>query len=113
MDNDKRKKERTVPRTARVAGDAAQKTIRTRNKGLNSEADWSSADPERLRRTIVAITRRGCAVQFGRTRDQGAFSVRIVGDGEPYVEYVRPTEDIDLHLEGLIDDFTNGNSGER
>lgn len=96
--------------TKRVArkevAEEQQRPIRNRNRGQGTEAaDWSNAKPELVSEAIAAVTVRNCAIQFGYTRDGGAFCVRVVGDGEPYNEYIRPTEDIDLYLNGLIEDF--------
>lgn len=85
-----------------------QATFRRRNRGGGSvePADWSSVNPALLAGVIHAITKRGFAVQFGYTRDFGAYVVRIVGDGEPFNEYIRPTEDVELHLTGLFEDYS-------
>jgi len=80
--------------------------IRNRARGMsNEEADWSSVDGSKVVAVIAAVAKHHCAIQFGYTRDQGAYCIRIVGDGEPYNEYVRPSEDIDFYLEGLLVDF--------
>lgn len=81
---------------------------RNRHSGIADEFDWTSADANLLANAVVAVTRTGAAVQFGRTRDGGSAVIRIVGDGpEPYNEYVRATENIDVYLQGLADDFEN------
>src|SRR4029450_11992791 len=82
-----------------------QRTFRRANRGGDNVAEWASANPDKVLTVIRAITERGCAVQFGLTRDGGALSVRIVGDGEPYTEYVRPTEDLDQYLIALAASF--------
>lgn len=83
-----------------------QKRIRNRNRGEGiAGADWGEADSGLIAQAITEVTKHKCAIQFGLTRDDGAFVIRIVGDGEPYNEFVRPTEDIDLYLTGLIEDF--------
>jgi hypothetical protein len=83
-----------------------QRVSRRRNRGNAEQADWSAVDAEKLRSVIAAISRANCAVQFGYTRDGGAYVVRVVGDGEPFNEFVRPTEDIDLYLTGLCLDYS-------
>lgn len=82
-----------------------QRSNRRANRHSVGGASYSDADPSKLLRAINNITERGCAVQFGITKDGSAFVVRIVGDGEPYNEFIRPSEDIDLYLEGLSEDF--------
>jgi len=70
--------------------------------------DWSAADPQRIKSAVVAVTREGCAIQFSTTKDGSTLVVRIIGDAdEPYNEYVRPSEDVDLYLQGLCEDFSN------
>jgi hypothetical protein len=91
---------------AREENAEVNRRIRNRNRGAAEEADWSSVDGEKLKEVIAAIAKHNCAVQFGYTRDKGAYVIRIVGDGEPYNEFVRPSEDIDLYLEGLLVDFS-------
>lgn len=80
--------------------------IRNSNRGKGFEtAEYSGCDAGLLQQAINAVTARGCAIQFGLTRDGETFCIRIVGDGEPYNEYCRPTEDFDIYLAGLISDF--------
>lgn len=90
---------------SRTSNEAQRKT-RRQNRGSGDVADWASVNAEQLHAAITAVTARGCALQLGYTRDGGAYSFRIVGDGEPYVEYVRPTEDMALYLDGLVKDFS-------
>lgn len=82
-----------------------QRENRRRNRGTGETADWSSVEPSVLHDAVCKLTASGCAIQFGYTRDGGSFVIRIVGDGEPYNEYVRPTEDINLHLRSLSEDY--------
>lgn len=86
----------------------SNRTIRNRNRNSGIDgADIGTADPQRLQEAICAVTRRGCALQLGYTRDGGAIVVRFVGDGEnPYNEYIRATEDFDIYLAGVIEDFS-------
>ena len=82
-----------------------QRAERRRRRGSSEKADWAVVDANQLLRSVVAVTGQNCAVQFGYTQDGGSFVVRIVGDGEPYNEYVRPTEDMSLFLNALSMDF--------
>lgn len=84
-----------------------QRSNRRKNRGNGFEADWGSADANKVLGAIAAVCKTGCAIRFGYTRDGGALAIGIIGDGEPYTEYIRPTEDIDIHLEGLTLDFTD------
>lgn len=93
------------PKDNREESAAQNRKSRRENRGNADVADWGSASPERIAAVISAITARGCAVQFSITRDGGSLVVRVVGDGEPYNEYVRPTESVDEYLTGLALDF--------
>jgi len=92
----------------RDASKPAQGSNRRRNRGNGEAADWGSASPQKVMEAIQAVTKNGFAIRFGYTRDGGAYSIGIVGDGDPFTEYVRPTEDIDLYLEGLTLDYQDG-----
>ena len=106
----KRTEANGAARAARDATSAAQKSIRRANRGNADVCDYDSIDAALLHRAIVAVSKRGCAIQFGYTRDGGAYSIRIVGDGDPYNEYVRPTEDVEQYFTGLCLDFEDGST---
>lgn len=90
----------------REAAKTANKTIRNKNRGKGGEtADWASIKPEVILEVIASVTSRNCALQFGYTRDGGAYCLRIVGDGDAYNEYIRPTEDVELYINGITEDF--------
>jgi len=96
---------RMVDDERKAGEESAQRTIRRKNRGGVDAADWSSVDSARVVAAISAITRHGFAVRFGYTRDKGAYAIGIIGDGEPFTEFVRPTESIELYLDGLISDY--------
>ena len=87
------------------ASNESQRRSRRENRRKENSADWTSVDSKRVLRVIAAVTKLGAAVRFGYTRDSGVYAIGIVGDGEPYTEYVRPDEDMDLFLDGLAEDF--------
>jgi len=102
--NDKNPRENS----ARDASKPQQRKSRREHRHNVNAADWSSADPQRIAAAIIAVSSQQCGIQFGLTSDGGALVVRIVGDGDtPYNEYIRPSEDVDLYLQGLSEDFTN------
>lgn len=81
-------------------------------------ADWAGADPDALRSAICAAAIVGGALRFGYSRDGGAYAIGIYGDGEPYTEFVKPIEDIDITLvyirelfESLADDASRPAGG--
>jgi hypothetical protein len=84
-------------------------------RGNGGTADWSSADATAIREAIVSAAATGGAVRFGYSRDGGAYAIGIYGDGEPYTEFVKPAEDIDITLvyirelfESIADDRAAG-----
>ena len=69
---------------------------------INVTADWGRVDAEQLRSTVDVMTQTGGALRCGVTRDGGAYSLGIYGDGpEPYTVYVRPNEDMEEILREL------------
>lgn len=100
------------PEDNSAAGNAARENIakqqrehRRRNRGNSDPADWTNADANKLSRAVVTLCGAGCAIQFGYTRDGGSYVIRVVGDGEPYNDYVRPSESIDEYLDALAMDY--------
>lgn len=96
------------PRQAKQQQQEAQRKSRREHRHNVDSADWSSASAELIQRAIIATSRIGVAMQFGLTQDGGALVIRFVGDGDtPYNEFIRPSEDVDLHLTGVCEDFEN------
>jgi hypothetical protein len=56
-------------------------------------------------KAIATITRDGGAIRFGYTRDGGAYAVGLYEDGNTDTEYLKPTDDIDEYLKGIISDY--------
>lgn len=79
---------------------------RHRGSGVAQFADFRELDASLLVGAIIAVTRTGCALQLGITKDGGAFVFRFVGDGDtPYNEFVRAADDTSLYLTGVIESF--------
>lgn len=73
-------------------------------KHVHGPADWGSCDAQRLVRALAQLTSQGMAIQFGYTRDGGAYALRIYGDKtEPYSEYFPPDEEPIEFLESLCE----------
>lgn len=68
-------------------------------------ADWATIDADCIRQAIAAVALSGGALRFGYTSDSGAYSIGIYGDGDPYTEYVRPTESVEDVLNDIRDAF--------
>lgn len=88
-----------------ASGSGEQNDVRRRNRGHGAFAEWSTADAKLLLRVVSAISAMGGAVQFGLTKSKDQYVIRVVGDGEPFNEYLRPTEDIDLWLTSFAEDY--------
>jgi hypothetical protein len=83
-----------------------QRIRRNASRGEMQVADWASCEGSAILAAVCAVTARGCAIQFGYTRDGSAYTIRVLGDGEPYTEYVRPSESLGAYLTALAADFT-------
>lgn len=81
---------------------------RRKTRGATVPADWGTADPKVVLRAIEVVSKAGGALRFGYTRDGGSYAIGILGDGDPYTDYVRPTDDLGAYLEGLIEDWGDG-----
>jgi len=95
-----------LPDDARKQLVGLQQTSRRANRHKDQHADYSTVDADILLRAVTNVTTAGCAVQFGYTKDGSTFVVRIVGDGEPYNDFIRPSEDVNSYLEALAADFS-------
>lgn len=105
MANEKKTVPQPRPTENREAAAEQNRKNRRQRRHQGDTADWESADAELIKRCILNVGAAGCSIQFGYTRDGGSMVVRIVGDGEPFNEYVRPSEDINTYLTGLADDY--------
>lgn len=76
-----------------------------RRRQNSSEADWGGIESDKLRRIVAAITKCGGAVRFGYSRDGGAYSIGVYGDGKPYTEFHPEDEGVTEWLEGIAEDF--------
>lgn len=105
MARDPKEKPQIPNRDAKAQSDKEAVIARRKNRGNGEIADWENVNSDRLFRALCCVTARGFGIQFGYTRDGGAYSIRIVGASEPITDYVRPTEDMDTYLNSLIEDF--------
>jgi len=76
--------------------------VTRRNKG---PADWLSVEADILRRAIATAAITGGALRFGYSRDGGAYAIGIYGDGDPYTEFIAPSEDAGAVLLDIIELF--------
>ena len=90
--NDRKQEERESKRLAR----------RQKSLIVNVTVGMEDIDLQGLAFCLQAILNAGGALRIGRTRDGGAWAFGIYGDGpQPYTEYVRPSEDVNLYLANL------------
>lgn len=94
------------PRHSRKDQEPAQRAHRRAQRGDSAPADWGTVDAAKLLAVIAAVTRHGYAITLGYTRDGGAYTINVLGDTAFEREYVRPTEDMELYLEGLLQDYS-------
>jgi hypothetical protein len=95
----------TTTMGATKSNEQANKANRRKHRGNINPADWDGVDAELLRKVIATVAKRGGAIRFGYTRDGGSYAIGILGDGDPYTEYLRPTDDVSAYFEGLIADW--------
>lgn len=107
-----------------MAKDTRSDDKKSQSRGLSRRggavADWASANPATIMDVIIAASIVHGAVRFGVTSDGGAYSVGIYGDGEPYTEYCRPSENLDEFLldikqlfESIADDLATGAASQK
>lgn len=90
---------------ARDATKPAQRASRRAHRHTGVVADWGAASPEVLHRAIANVTSHGFGISLGYTKDGGALTIRVFGDDTFEPEYVRGSEDLDLYLTGLAEDY--------
>lgn len=75
------------------------------SQGGGATVNWSDVGGEAIKGVLAAVTATGCAIRFGYSRDQGAFAIGIVGDGDPYTVWAANLEELDIKLEALEQAF--------
>jgi hypothetical protein len=94
-----------VDTKSRDAAKTANARRRREQRHTGSVLDFDSIDPNTLKRALVAVLKREVGVTLGVTRDGGALSITLLDNGETIREYSRATEDINIYLTGLAEDF--------
>jgi len=87
---------------AKVAKHEARKRVAY---GGGNVADWGSVDAGIIQRAIATVAKAGGALRFGYTRDGGAYALGVLGDGDPYTEYLRPGDDVEQYLTVLTEQW--------
>lgn len=97
--------DQTVTTVSRDDAKTANARRRREQRHTGSVLNLDSMDSDTLKRAIINLLERKVGVTLGVTRDGGALSVTLLDNGETVREYVRATEDVNLYLTGLADDF--------
>lgn len=87
------------------AKDAARRRRASGNPATSKRATWENADADLLWRAVCVVSDAGGAIRFGLTSDGGAYAVGIYDDGLSK-EYLRPEEDLNEYLRGVIEDYS-------
>jgi len=85
---------------------AANRKRRERGVGGVGAADWSGVDSALVCKAIASVARHGGALRLGYSRDGGAYAIGFYGDGEPFTEFIAPSEDVEEYFKGVIDDYS-------
>jgi len=88
-----------------VPGKPADGERRRKTPVVDGVADWETVNGDLVVKAVAALALDGGALRLGYTRDGGAYAIGIYGDGEPFTEYLKPNEDMDEYLRGLIRDY--------
>jgi len=91
--------------SARDTAKTANARRRREQRHTGSVLDLNSIDSDTLKRAVLSLLKREVGLTLGVTRDGGALSVTLLDNGETVREYVRATEDINIYLTGLAEDF--------
>lgn len=89
-----------MPRTPERA--ATDRQRRRGKRGSGQPVDWTSVSSDIIAGLVIAVTSQGGAVRFGLSRDGTALAVGLLGDGEPYTEWFRPSDDIEAGLLEMV-----------
>lgn len=71
----------------------------------SATADWGSISADVIKTAVVEVSRTGCAIRFGYSRDLGAYAVGVVGDGDPYTIWGASEDEIVEKLTNLAESF--------
>ncbi len=94
-----------VDTQARDTAKTANARRRREQRHTGSVLNLDSIDADTLKRAVLSLLKREVGFTLGVTRDGGALSLTLLDNGETVREYVRATEDINLYLAGLAEDF--------
>jgi hypothetical protein len=70
-------------------------------------ATWAEVDTQLLRDAVVAVADKGAAIQFGKTSDGGALSVRVYDGNDALKDYPRSLEDVEKSLRWVVSMYSD------
>lgn len=65
-------------------------------------ADWGGCNPAWIAAVVVRITMLGGAITFGLSRDQGAYMLKLMLDGDVQTLWFNGDSDLDTELERVF-----------
>lgn len=86
---------------------AAEKRTRGGRRGKPASArQWADVPRELIGEFVRSIVQDGRGCLFGTTSDGGALVVRVYDGGDADTEYIKPSDDIQLALSDIAEDYT-------
>lgn len=90
---------------SRKASKASKASTRRVRKAGTEGANWLMVHGEAILVAVAAVAKQGGALRFGYTRDGGAYSIGVYGDGDPYTDYIKPDESVEEYLYALAESW--------
>lgn len=82
------------------------KSRRRKSRGEQTPANWLDVNSTAIGLFCSTLAEHGFAVRIGKSRDGGSYAIGIYGDGDPYTEYARPSDNILELMDEIALDLT-------
>lgn len=79
---------------------------RRKSRGEQTPANWLDVNSHAIGTFCATLAEHGFAVRIGKSRDGGSYAIGIYGDGDPYTEYARPSDNILELMDEIATDLT-------
>lgn len=76
--------------------------------GGSGKADWGNADAEWIQAVIVVVAKTGGLASFGYSRDQNAYNLTILLDGDRETLWFNGDADLNDELRRVYEAFNTG-----
>lgn len=90
-------------RAAKRNGDSSSRLADAFGVGAATTMEWDDVDPRYVAWVVTNVTRKGGAVTFGRSRDQGALMVTILFEGDRQTKWISPRDDAEVVLQTIAE----------